>query len=486
MRRALSAACLLLVALFLLPQPGTARRLPSTVRGDTVRIVANDTEWSAIVRNHSTVALMEELDRSNSSSWRAGTKPLAGLGGARLWRSNVIEDLTGTEDGMTWTGTLHSDAADSVLEELVLAGLQTCFAPPPKGSWPGAVLSQLGVAVTITKRPTGPDPAAGDATPSGFTIRFGQPVGALPELLSGCSLGAQSDRAPYRLVDGALVARPASRTAEPLIGRIVRERSAERADVLIDAATYGTKTQQLTGASDVVLLLTPTEVPHNDPFKLRNLDAGERAARLAATPLLAALNLGRGGGTTTLLPPGLGPARPLQAQPTPVEPVPTPTEGQAPQLRPSPAGQTAAPVLIDWPSNDPLLKEVAARLALLAQSAGLPCAVGPGGYRLLRFQPQSKDPALALLELAALTTGLSVSADNTESSSLLSASRSQRTLAALELESEWLRHGAVLPLLSTQHWLAISQRVRGVTLTPGGTPSLWNAWTSAPSENGQR
>ena len=486
MRRAITTTCLLVAALILLPQPGTARRLPSTVRGDTVRIVATDTEWSAIVRNHSSVALIEQLDHSSSSSWRAVARPLAGLNGAQLWRSSIIADLTAREDRTAWTGTLHEEAADELLDESVIPRLRSCFARPPHGSWPGAVLAQAGVEVTVSRTQVVPNPAGTGSPAPSFTVAFNRPVGALPELLAGCSLGPQSDRAPYHLIDGELIARPGPHTAKPLIGRIVRERSAERADVLIDAATYGTKTQQLTGASDVVLLLAPKSDSHtDDPFKLQGLKPGERADRLAARPLLAALHLGRGGGTSTLLPPGLGPQRPRLPQ--------EPTEGgdstvsqeESPQLRPSPSTQSGDPILIDWPSGDPLLEEVAARLALLAQSSGLSCEVGPGGYRLLRFRPESGDPALALLELASLYPALVVDTEDAESTPLLSGSRSRRTLAAIELEARWLDGGAVLPLLSTQHWLAISQRVRGVTLTPGGTPSLWRAWTSAPSEFGQ-
>lgn len=485
MRLAITATCLLLAGVVLLPQQGAARRLPSTVRSDTVRIIATDTEWSDVVRNHSSVALMEGLDPSNRSSWRVGTKPLSGLRGGQRWRSSIIADLSDTNDGTTWTGVLHRDETKGFLEESVLPCLRSCLAPPPQGSWPGAVLAQADVGVTITEKPPGPTSAAAEVSPPGFIIAFTQPVGVLPELLAGCRLGPESDRAPYRLSDGALVARLAPHAAEPLIGRIVRERSAEQADVLIDTAAYGTKTQQLTGASDVVLLLAPDKEVHTDPFGLLVLGAGERASRLAATPLLAALALGRGGATSNLLAPGLGPQRPIRSRSPAPQSGTSPSQHQAPQLRSSPPNHGGETVLIDWPADDPLLTEVAGRLALLAQSAGLPCAAGRGGYRLLRFQPESGDPALALLELGALAPPLPVGADTTKYALLLSASRSQRSLAALELESEWLAEGKVLPLLSTQHWLAISQRVRGVTLTPGGTPSLWRAWTSAPSAVGQ-
>jgi hypothetical protein len=135
--------------------------------------------------------------------------------------------------------------------------------------------------------------------------------------------------------------------------------------------------------------------------------------------------------------------------------------------------------LLAWPEGDPLLAQLAERLALLARSLGKSCAPGPGGYRLLRFRPRSQDPALALLELAALDPSLAALAGaRLTDPALLSRSASERVRAALDLERAWLDSGLVLPLMTTQHWLATSEHLRGVRVSPLGMPSLLRAWTT--------
>jgi hypothetical protein len=116
---------------------------------------------------------------------------------------------------------------------------------------------------------------------------------------------------------------------------------------------------------------------------------------------------------------------------------------------------------------------------LLARSSELPCTVEPGGYQLLRFRPRSSDPALALLELAALSPDLAkLGGALISAKDLLSLSPSARTLAAINLERYWLSTGKVVPLMTTQHWFATKQRLHGVELGPAGTPSLLRAWTN--------
>jgi len=152
-----------------------------------------------------------------------------------------------------------------------------------------------------------------------------------------------------------------------------------------------------------------------------------------------------------------------------------------PTLQPSPTTPTAPSVSLDWPSDDPMLAQVAERLALLARSTGLACQAGGGGHRLLRFRPESRDPALALLELATLNPELAaVAGDLLAVPELLSPAPSERALAAIQLERHWLDSGLVLPLMTTQHWLAISRRLHDVELSSDGVPLLSRAWANTP------
>jgi hypothetical protein len=471
---------LLLGALILLPRGGTARRLPSTLADDTVRIAATDSQWREIVLGHAGVAFIEPPSPSGSSAWRGGERPIRGLRSSVRWTSRLIAELAVSEDGTIWRGTIHEGLPEGFLDRAFLTTLGSCLSTSSSASWPGAVLAQAGVAVEVSGDTSSKTTEAAGEERRKFTATFSAPVGVLPELLIGCFLESGSPVAPYSISEGELVARPNTHGREPLIGRIVLERSADRADLQIDAATSTGQGDQIPAPSDVLLLLAPVSEDSGDPLGLRDLSTKDRSARMAVQPLLTALHLGRGGPASTLLPPGLGPswwfprstARPSGQE----DPGPAP-----PEIQLADASLSAGPsIRIDWPQDDPLLTEVAERLALLARSSGRPCTVEPGGYQLLRFRPRSSDPALALLELAALSPDLAkLGGALVSAKDLLSLSPSARALAAINLERYWLSTGKVVPLMTTQHWFATKKRLHGVELGPSGTPSLLRAWTSS-------
>jgi hypothetical protein len=470
---------LLLGALTLLPRGGTARRLPSTLAGDTVRIAATESQWQDIVRGHAGVAFIDPPSPSGGSAWRGGERPIRGLRSPVRWTSRLIAELAVSDDGTIWRGRIHKELPEGFLNRAFLTALRSCLSASSSTSWPGAVLGQAGVTVEVSDDTNSNSTESAGGERRDFTAAFSAPVGVFPELLIGCFLESGSPIAPYSISEGQLVAAPSTGGREPLIGRIVLERNADRADLQIDAATPTGQGDQIPAPSDVVLLLAPVSENSGDPLGLSGLSAKDRSARMAVQPLVTALHLGRGGSASTLLPPGLGPSwrfpgsadRPSEQE----------DPGSAlPEIQLAEASVSGAPsVRIDWPQDDPLLTEVAERLAVLARSSGLPCTVGPGGYQLLRFRPNSSDPALALLELAALSPGLAkLGGALVSANDLLSLSPSARAVAAINLERHWLKAGKVVPLMTTQHWFATKQRLHGVELGPSGTPSLLRAWTS--------
>lgn len=473
---------LLLGALVLLPRGGAARRLPSTLARDTVRIAATDSQWQAIVRGHSGVAFIEPPSRPGGSAWRGVERPIRGLRSSVRWTSRLIAELAVSQDGTVWRGSIHQGLPEGFLGGVFLTGLRSCLSTSSGASWPGAVLAQAGVEVEISGETNSKTTKSEGEEARGFIATFSATVGVFPELLTGCLLESGSPVAPYRLSEGELVARPSPDGREALIGRIVLERSADRADLQLDAATSTSQGDQIPAPSDVVLLLAPVSEDSGDPgdpLGLGALSTEQRSARLAVQPLLTGLHLGRGGPAATLLPPGLGPSWRLPHSATRPS-TPGGPGAAAPEIQLAEATVSGGPsVRIDWPEDDPLLTEVAERLALLARSAGLPCTAGPGGYQLLRFRPSSSDPALALLELAALSPDLAkLGGPLVSAKDLLSLSPSARALAAINLERHWLSTGKVVPLMTTQHWFATKQRLHGVEVGPSGTPSLLRAWTS--------
>jgi len=455
---------LLLLPLLLIASDGEARRLPSSLADDVIHVVANEEEWSQIVDLHTGVPFLERQTPEMALSWRNPAPTVSGVGTrTQGWNSRLIRDLSSNAQGTVWTLRVRERVSGPLLDTLFLPSLRDCLEEPSEGSWPGRVLKEAGVGVSI----------AVTESPQTFQINLSQPVGVVPTLLEGCQLSPGSPLAPYVLTDGVLTAQSGVPGRGTLIRRIRRAVNAERADLQIDAAIAGRRSSQIEGSSDVVLLLVAQALQKGDILGLDGLSSDQRGERLAIAPLLAALHRGRGSVTSRLLPSGLGFNLPLKSLSSPSTP---------PQ---SIALSTAAPVLsastlpISWPEDDELLGQLAQRLALLACAPERQCVRGTGGLRLLRFRPQSQDPAIALLELAAESTDLRAAArGNLADPRLLSADPSSRIEAALELEKVWLESKLILPLLTTQHWLAVNSSLRGVRLGAPGVPRLLDAWTT--------
>ena len=123
-------------------------------------------------------------------------------------------------------------------------------------------------------------------------------------------------------------------------------------------------------------------------------------------------------------------------------------------------------------AGDPLAADLADRLALLLRGRGWSTSGGPSA-RIVRWRPSTDDPALAMLELAALV-------DLPAPATLLDGALADRTEAALSLERSWLREGRVVPLLTAALWYSVSPRLRGVRIRGDGVPLLADAWWTTP------
>lgn len=467
MKRTLGLLALSL--LFLLPQGTEARRLPSTLGSGAVRVAVPDSTWTSIVDAHAGIPLLEARPTSQAGHWRRAEPLVAGIpAAAGAWHSRLLRAAKASKRGQAWALVLRGDLPPDLSRDALNSSIEDCLRSRPRGPWPGRALGLAGVTATVG---TGADEAT-------ISIDLSAPVGALPLLLAGCDLRLAGLPSAFVEQDGALVANVAASAPKPLIPRIVRERSEDRADLLLNRPRDGRKRSISTDNADVVLLIPGAAHSKAAPFGLAGRSAAGRAERLEATALLGALWQGRGGETDRLLPAGVGPTnlkRPPVIEDLESAPPKLPGSGAA-SLR----GTENDAVPLGWDRSDSLLVQIAERLALLASDQGR--SVRPqaeGGSQLLRFQPRSTDPAIALLELACLSPQLADAAGaRLQVAGLLHGSLSRRQHAAIELERFWLDEGWAIPLLSTQHWMVLDPDLEGVELRGDGVPVLTRAWST--------
>lgn len=412
-----------LVLLALAAHPAAAERSPAP--GGAVRV-----HVSPQLRERTTEALLH-APLAEPARWSRGPvldaahTPIPGT----TVRSTVLTRLE--RDGDAWLLGSSLPAAELV------SVLDACFAPD--GPWPGRALAAAGVTLE----------AQADA--SGVRVVTSHPVSPLPSLLTGCSL----PRGPFQSsADGW------SSRGDVLVAGVSLDPEPAAADLTL----LGDGSELLSAPWPDVLLLVPDAAARDaDPFEL---DGGDGLARfqteLAPDLLLAVRHQGRGAGTRGLLPPGVGPDRPAPglSDRAPVDPTLAPLAPGAPGLT------------LTHAAGDPLAADLADRLALLLRGRGWSTAGGPSA-RIVRWRPSIDDPALAMLELAAL---LELPAPAT----LLDGALADRTEAALSLERSWLREGRVVPLLTAALWYSVSPRLRGVRVRGDGVPLLADAWWVTP------
>lgn len=447
------ALALGLVLLGLAPLPSHARRQPAAGGDVTVALPA---ALRAATREALQLLPLAEADDPSISPTVRAARPM--VPGTPV-RSHVFSGISSRDDGLTWTLTAHGVIPG--LEESVDACLSARDEPRP---WPGQALSAAGVIATVS--------ADGVDT----SVRFSTPVSVLPELLTGCVLRAgAAPTGPFAASGrGPLVARSSAAGGRPLIDSVSFVDEGSPSDVSLGDPGHEGGGLLVAPWPDVLLLVFDEEARQADPLGLGQ--RGDELVRfqreLAPELLLAVRHGGRGAGARALLPPGVGPDRPLVG-----------VREQAPrlplQLRSLP---DAAPTLaLEVPKADPLAGGVADRLALMLRARGW--ATGPGRdpgptARIIRWRPAVADPGLALLVLADLVPTLIV--EPASAAALLAGTRSERASAALTVERAWITDRRAVPLLTASRWLVLHPQLRGVRMRGDGVPLLDDASWSAP------
>ncbi len=450
-RRALLLAAIL--SCLVAPTPSHARRQPSS--GGRVQVALPDPLRGATRDALLLLPLAEADDAALSPTVRAA-RPL--VPGTQV-RSHVLDRIDTADDGVSWMLTPHGVQPD--LLESVRACLSTTTETP---GWPRRALAAAGVSVSV--RADGAD----------LRATFSAAVSVLPQLLTGCWL--RSPAGPTGAFEegdgGVLVARPDASGGPPLLHAVSLGDPGSPADV-----THGDPLRE--GGSllvatwpDVLLLVLDGSARASDPLGLG--DAGDALVRfqreLAPELLLAVAHGGRGAGTRSLLPPGVGPDGPPPGarELSPPQPL---------QLRA--LSEDAPRLALRVASDDRLALGVADRLALLLRARGWAtdrtAEAGPTA-QIVRWRPPVADAGLALLVLGDLLPGLVI--DPADAGQLLAGTASERASAALTLERAWISERRVVPLLTASRWLVLHPLLRGVRIRGDGVPLLDDASWTAP------
>ncbi len=435
------------------PLPSHARRQPAA--GGEV-VVALPDALRAATREALLFVPLAEADNASLPPTVRAARPL--VPGATV-RSHVLAEIRDTEDGTSWVLTPYGPTRG--LEESVRA----CLDPRSGDSaWPGRALGAGGVSVRVS--------LDGDD----LRVDFSTSVTVLPELLTGCVL--RSESVPTGAFEsgegGRLPARAAAYGGRPLVDAITLRDEDSPADVSLGDPRREGGGLLVAPWPDVLLLVLDEAARDADPLGLG--DDGESLVRfqreLAPELLLAVRHGGRGAGARALLPPGVGPDRPLPGARETAAPHPL-------ELRPLPEG--APRLTVQLPSADSLAVDIADRLALMLRARGWATdrrrGEGPTG-RILRWRPPVADAGLALLVLADRVPSLRL--DSVDAARLLGGNPSERTSAALTLERRWIAERRAVPLLTASRWLVLHPRLRGVRVRGDGVPLLDGASWSSP------
>jgi len=468
MKRGLQVVILPLLLVVFSTSASHARRTPAM--GGRVSLSVDGRHAVAVREAHLNLPLLERMPVVDERE-RLAFPPLAA---SPAWRSLVMSDLRSTLGGRVWRVVPRLPGV------VVEAGLRRCLVfpkNPKQAPWPSRVLRAVGVSVEVERN-------ADD-----ILVRFSQPVGPLPALLAGCDLPrSPTASGPYApSVGEPLLGRQGALRGPPALGMVEFRPLGRDADVQQMGDVDDEDVQVLaTAHPDVVLLVrSNAEVQKN---RLQ-LDTAERQAAfrqaLGMEQLVDIYAQGRGAPTLQLLPPGLVPARKLRQLPSTTTPMP---------LTLVPLGPSAPVVPVAVLAEDPLLNGTLDRLNVLARSSGLVLrkhrvVVHQQGWALVRWQPRSSDPALALLELLTQHAPLELpqSGDKKRSPQeswgerLLAVDDNVRLQAALDLERLWLQSGQVLPLLTAERWYTVRNGLQQLRLRDDGTLLLMDAyWEAQP------
>ena len=414
--------------------------------------VALPPEWTDAFRDaHTGVALLEAgaLDPRE----RLARPGLAGT----THRSRVLSDLAAVDSPATWRLTVAANADAAAVSQ----ALQTCLGSPR--GWPGRVLGAADRAPGVSR--------AGRE----ITLSFPAPVGPLPALLRGCVVSGDATGSfrPHPRDEGLLTATAEGPGGGPVIDGVRVRGPKDPADVVVNAAPEGPRGDELQAPSpDVVLLLQSPQAREVDPLGLvEDQDVGRFLAHLQPDLLAAVFWDGRGARATGILPPGLGPSRPLPRGEAPIDPPPLTMAALGPD----------APAIALHRGDDTLGAAAGERLVAILRARGVRVDdEADVALSILRWRPPTMEPALALLELAAARREVFGALAPAVVDALLPPDPAPGAAAAADLEGVWLRERRVVPLFTAERWISVSPRVRGVRLRPDGVPLLHDAYITGP------
>ena len=443
----------LLIALtaLLTPSSGAGRRHP-TAGGDVT--VALPGSLQAATRDALQFVALTEPDDPSLPALARAAWPL--LPGTRV-RSRVIRSLRSDDAARRWVVEPHA-AVPGLTESL-----RSCLAAPPGGPWPGRALAAADVQATVSE-------ASGS-----IAVVLSRGVSVLPELLTGCLMRPEGPTGAFvEGRQGRYDSRDDAPGGRPLIDGVWLRSPDGPADLSFGDAEPDGGSLLVAPWPDVLLLVLDAPARAADPLALGADPAGLSRFQqdLAPDLLLAVRHGGRGAAARSVLPPGVGPDRPLPGAREPVDPRPIARRLLSPD----------APRLnVVVPAGDPLVADVADRLALLLNDRGWRAdADAPTAptARIIRWRPPVSDPGLALLVLADRIPELLLDPDH--AALLLAGDPSSRVSAAATLERRWLEAGHVVPLLTASRWLVAHPALRGVRIRGDGVPLLDDASWSTP------
>ena len=454
--RALVAA----VAVVVCANGAVARRAPGP--GGAVVVSVPNNLLPAVIEAHVFAPLL--VPRENA------LPDAPAMPGAPDHASTVLAGLSHDTAGKRWRLNANAPVAD------VATAVARCLGGRAERGFAAAALRAANVVAAV------------EAQGGDVIVTFSKPIFVVPELLAWCPLrpASMAPSGPYALSGpGRLSWRSGNYDAPPLLGAIELRSplstGADRADVIV--APGGADPHNGGGATllspwpDVIALVQSSRARADDPFGLKDDDAGTLAFRsaLRADVLAAAWSNGRGGPTQALLPPGVAPARPLPA---------AAGVSSAP-LALTPVSKDAPRLALWVEVGDPLSDAVAERLAVLLrarrwllETRRIESPVD-GGAELVRWRPPSRDAALSLLSFVGERERL-LTDDNVKrallDARLLGENTAARLAAALVLERALLDSRLVVPLIVVERAMLVDPDLRGVVMRGDGVPMFDGAW----------
>jgi hypothetical protein len=443
--------------------PTHARRIPPI--GGELRIALPQEEMIATQRKHLYVPILEPVD---GSDWLRNhiDPPLTQF---PKWRSSVLSGIRKRKDGKMWT--LISQKPLSLLAMSLASCFEYRTADP---QWPSWALRALKEKPAIN---------LGDKS---IRIQFKKSMDYFPGLLAGCLYSGEKGKAtgPYALLDARTLAlnSDSPRGPSPITRVHFLQNDTDDADITGSPPIELSNANVLVPFSEVVLLLQKGAVLDRDPLGTKTESGGLRAFRdaLRASDLLDLYWAGKGNEYAGILPPGIGPPRPL----------PQPTPGDAFPLRLNPLPADAPSIAIGVRSQGALPLGVLERIAVILRSKGYKMIAVYDSKRavdmeIVKWRAPVRDPALALLVLAgqypnfflADSWGEEISKDRR----LVSSLPTVRMEAAMDWENTWLTSQHAVPLLAAERWFDFRPGIKGVVIGADGLLGIEDAyWENQP------